>query len=181
MGVGVIVGYLLGSIPFAYLVARQRGIDIRETGSGNVGTMNTAWVLGWGSALLVLVLDAGKGALAVVLAIYLQVSPYSAMAAAVLGHTYPFWLGGRGGRGLATALGAALYLQQWWVIAAFILGWLLIYPWRRHSDLANLVGSIAVALYAVQLNNPDPRLWLAVMAIIILVRHLQGLLPGKSN
>ncbi|MGE5381521.1 MAG: glycerol-3-phosphate acyltransferase [Methylocystaceae bacterium] len=178
---GVIISYLIGSIPFAFLIARLWGIDIREAGSGNVGTMNTARSVGWGPALLVFLLDTAKGIAVVVIAAYWQVSPYSAAAAAVLGHAYPVWLGGRGGKGLATALGAALYLHQWGLIAAFAVGWLLIYPWLRHSDLANLMGSVAVAIYAVQLSGNDARLWLAVMAIIIMLRHLRELIPRRRG
>lgn len=176
---GVIMGYLLGSIPFAYLLGRWRGIDIRQAGSGNVGTMNTVRVLGRGYGLAVLLLDAGKGILVVVIAGYLQVSPYSALAAAVLGHCYPFWLGGKGGKGLAVALGGVSFLQQWWLIVAFAAGWLVIYPWRQHSDRANLAGSVALALFTAQLGDSESRLWLTMVALIILIRHLQELLPFK--
>lgn len=176
---GVIVGYLLGSIPFAYLLGRWRGIDIRQQGSGNVGTMNMVQVLGRGFGLAVLLLDVGKGVLVVIVAGFLQVSPYSALAAAVLGHCYPFWLGGRGGKGLATTLGGILYLQQWWLIPVFGIGWVLVYCWRRHSDLANFIGIIGLALYTAELHNSEPRLWLTVTALIILIRHLQELLPFK--
>jgi len=105
--------YLLGSIPTAYLLGRLQGIDIRQAGSGNVGTMNARLVLGWRSALLVLLLDLAKGMLSVWLAVILHINPCLLLLLAVIGHICSLWLRGQGGKGLAAACGGMLVLHQW--------------------------------------------------------------------
>lgn len=105
----VAIGFLLGSIPFPYLVTRRRGIDLRTVGSGNVGATNLLRVSSTPVAVTVLALDAGKGSLAVWVADLLTRQPglmVCAALAAMLGHVYPPWLGFRGGKGLATTAGA---------------------------------------------------------------------------
>lgn len=114
--------YLLGAVPWSYLIARWAGQDIYRLGDGNVGAHNVMRNVGRGWGTLALALDAGKGALAVALAGALDAPawlPVAAGLAAVVGHNYPFWLAGRGGKGLATSLGV--------VIALFpALAWLII-------------------------------------------------------
>ena len=101
-------GYLLGSIPFSFLVARLFGVaDVRKVGSGNVGATNVARTAGKGPGLVAFLLDAGKGAAAVALAARFAGSPWPVFAGAlaVLGHMFPPWLGGKGGKGVATGAG----------------------------------------------------------------------------
>src|SRR5215467_10729268 len=98
----VLLAYLLGSVPFAYFVTRGRGIDLRRVGSGNVGAANVLRTSGVSPALVVMVLDALKGSLAVVAAQAMTVgvvAPVAAGLASILGHIYPVWLGFRGGKG----------------------------------------------------------------------------------
>jgi glycerol-3-phosphate acyltransferase PlsY len=108
----LVLGYLLGSIPFAYLAARLvKKVDIRKVGGGNVGTLNTMREIGPLPGLLVLLADMGKGALAVLIAQWLGLHLYWAFAAgfmAVVGHNWPVWLKFRGGQGLATTMGVLL-------------------------------------------------------------------------
>jgi glycerol-3-phosphate acyltransferase PlsY len=108
----LVLGYLLGSIPFAYLAARLvKKVDIRKVGGGNVGTLNTMREIGPLPGLLVLLADVGKGALAVLIAQWLGLHLYWAFAAgfmAVVGHNWPVWLKFRGGQGLATTMGVLL-------------------------------------------------------------------------
>ena len=104
----IMISYLLGSIPSAYLLGRIYGIDIRRTGSGNVGTMNTRATLGWKPAGLVLLLDLAKGMLAVYLAGIAGIDLMLAGSMAVLGHVCPLWLKFKGGKGLATGAGALI-------------------------------------------------------------------------
>lgn len=113
----LLVGYLLGSIPSAALVARLKHQDIFAVGSSSMGAMNTARNLGWALGVLVLLLDLGKGALASLLGLTLDnltgdtlVTPLLAGLGAVLGHLWSVWVGFRGGKGLATTLGVALPL-----------------------------------------------------------------------
>ena len=108
----LVLGYLLGSIPFAYLAARLvKKVDIRKVGGGNVGTLNTMREIGPLPGVLVLLADMGKGALAVLIAQWLGLHLYWAFAAgfmAVVGHNWPVWLKFRGGQGLATTMGVLL-------------------------------------------------------------------------
>jgi glycerol-3-phosphate acyltransferase PlsY len=104
----IVGGFLLGSIPFPYLLTRRRGIDLRTVGSGNVGAANVLRVSSPATAMTVLALDAGKGSLAVWLAGAVAPAagvPVFAGLAAIVGHVYPPWLGFRGGKGMATTAG----------------------------------------------------------------------------
>ncbi len=178
-GVGAVAlpmaGYLLGSIPFGVLVARARGVDVRASGSGNIGATNVARVAGLGPGLLVLGLDAGKGALAVLLArALLPGAPFvEALSglAAVVGHLFPFSLGFRGGKGVATALGVLAVL----VPAAAVAGGVaygLVFAVFRISSLGSLVaGPAALAAAALW---PGTRLavgFTAVLYVLILFTH----------
>jgi len=140
--------YLLGSIPSAYLVGRAKSdIDIREQGSGNVGTMNTRLVLGTLPALLVLGMDMGKGAAAVFLARWLGYDVMMAAFLAVAGHTYPVWLKFRGGKGLATAAGAVIAAGLFLVLIPFLSAFLLSYLLLKQVDQASLLGVLAAVIY----------------------------------
>jgi glycerol-3-phosphate acyltransferase PlsY len=112
--IAVIIGYLLGSIPFAYIAARLiKGVDIRRVGGGNVGALNIMREIGTVAGWAVLLADMGKGVLAVLIAQWLGVSMvfvFVAGLAAVAGHSWPVFLGFKGGRGAATALGVLLAL-----------------------------------------------------------------------
>ncbi len=105
----VIAAYLIGSIPFAFLLARRRGVDLRLAGSGNVGASNVLRTSGVPIAVLAMALDGSKGTLAVLLAQGVapgSAAPVAAGLASVLGHVYPPWLRFHGGKGVATAAGA---------------------------------------------------------------------------
>ena len=111
----VVLGYLLGSIPFGILVTRAMGLgDLRSIGSGNIGATNVLRTGNKGAALATLLLDGGKGAVAVLLARWLIGAEDAAQVAgfaAFLGHLYPVWLGFKGGKGVATFLGLFLALD----------------------------------------------------------------------
>lgn len=165
--------YLLGSIPAAYLVGMfWRGIDIREYGSGNVGTMNTRAVLGWGAAILVFLLDIGKGSFAVYLAWITGVDPYLALLLAVTGHIYPIWLQGQGGKGLAAGLGGLLLEQQPLLILTFCIVWSCCYLPTKDCDRASLVASLAFTAVAVWKVVFPGKLWLVLLGIVVAWRHL---------
>lgn len=148
----VVVGYLAGSIPFGVLVTRwARGVDVRAEGSGNIGATNVARVAGKKLGILVLVLDALKGALPVVLALRMMPeSPRAHVAVAVvafLGHCYPVWLKFRGGKGVATALGVLLVLVPLAALAgAAIYG--LVLGVTRVSSLGSLTAGVAAVATA---------------------------------
>jgi acyl phosphate:glycerol-3-phosphate acyltransferase len=140
-----IAAYILGSIPFGLLLGRIFGAaDVRKAGSGNIGATNVARVAGPLAGALTLLLDAGKGALAVFLA--MRLSEDSALwmmiagLCALVGHCFPIWLGFRGGKGVATAAGVFLMLCPLAFVAALILFVLVVLYWRFVS-----LGSISAA------------------------------------
>ncbi|HKY93826.1 MAG TPA: glycerol-3-phosphate 1-O-acyltransferase PlsY [Kiloniellales bacterium] len=145
-----LLAYLLGSIPFGLLLTRAAGFgDIRAIGSGNIGATN---VLRTGNKLLalaVLLLDAGKGALAVLLAWWIGGTEVALIAAlgAVLGHMFPPWLGFKGGKAVATALGTLLALSPW-VGVLVCLTWLVVALATRYSSLAGLLSLALAPFYA---------------------------------
>jgi len=187
------IAYLLGSIPFGYLLIRIfRGEDVRKSGSGNIGATNVSRkspVLG----ALTLILDAAKGFVAVQLAASLsRFEPsdpqlYRAMAAAALfaivGHMFPVWLGFRGGKGVATALGAFIRLGPTAVLAAVVLFALVVLVSRRIS-----LGSVVTAAFfpaTVWLLNisKDPLVLalIGLSALLIIGRHYRNIIRLLSG
>src|SRR3982751_6160182 len=111
--VAVTLAYLVGSVPFAYLLARRRGIDLRLVGSGNIGATNVLRSSGVRAAIVAMMLDALKGSVAVLVAERLSAgagTPVAAGVASVIGHIYPVWLRFRGGKGVGTAAGGVAVL-----------------------------------------------------------------------
>jgi glycerol-3-phosphate acyltransferase PlsY len=163
--IATILGYLLGSIPFGLLLTRAAGIDIRSIGSGNIGATNVLRTGKRWMALATLILDAGKGAAAVLLARYFlapgAVSPlaadfiiYGAGVGAFLGHIFPVWLGFKGGKGVATYIGVLLALN-WMVGLIFCAVWLIIAFARRISSLAALTAAATAPIFAYALAGSD--------------------------
>jgi len=146
----VLLGYLSGSIPFGLLLVRAtRGVDVRAQGSGNIGATNVARVAGKGHGALVLVLDALKGALPVLLTRAVEGrGPVPALVglAAFAGHVAPPWLGFRGGKGVATALGVLAVLAPRAALAG-ALTWAVVLAVLRISSVGSLLaGIVAVAV-----------------------------------
>jgi glycerol-3-phosphate acyltransferase PlsY len=168
-------GYLFGSIPFAWLVARRlRGVDIRLTGSGNVGAANVYRATGPGVAAMVMALDLAKGACAVLLASRAgQGTGVQAASgvAAVIGHVFPVWLGFRGGKGVATSCGVFAVLAP---VATAIAGLFFIVTvwWTRYVSLGSLGAAIVLPPLAYYLAAPMTVVAAAVVcAAIIVERH----------
>ncbi|MBX3501605.1 MAG: glycerol-3-phosphate 1-O-acyltransferase PlsY [Alphaproteobacteria bacterium] len=148
--IGLALGYLLGSIPFGLLLTRAAGLgDIRSIGSGNIGATNVLRTGNKAVAAATLLLDALKGAVAVIVA-GLVLGPIAALTAglgAVLGHCFPAWLNFKGGKGVATTLGSLLALSWPFGIAACLL-WLLYAVLFRISSLSALLGLATTTLLA---------------------------------
>jgi acyl phosphate:glycerol-3-phosphate acyltransferase len=146
----VLLGYLSGSIPFGVLVVRAaRGVDVREQGSGNIGATNVARVAGKGLGVLVLLLDALKGALPVLLARAVEptpVVPALVGLAAFAGHVAPPWLGFRGGKGVATALGVLAVLAPRAALAGALTYAVVLAALRISSVGSLLAGVVAVSV-----------------------------------
>ncbi len=168
-----VLSYLLGSVPFGVVIARVLGLgDLRKIGSGNIGATN---VLRTGSklgAFLTLVLDAGKGAIAVLIARALLAGDAAQVAggAAFMGHLFPVWLGFRGGKGVATFLGTLLALA-WPVGVAACLTWLATAAVTRISSLAALVAAATSPVWAVVLGRADVAALAFVLMLFVLYRH----------
>lgn len=154
----VLLGYLLGSIPFGYLLVRMSGGgDIRFKGSGNIGATNVARISGWFIGIATLLLDAAKGFLAVKLAERfsggnIRIMMFAGLAA-ILGHIFPAWLRFEGGKGVATALGVFLAIS-WPAIASAALLFLLVVLFWRYVSLASISAAAALPLLIYLLYAP---------------------------
>ncbi len=149
-GLVLIIAYLLGSIPFGYLVVKAgEGDDIRDQGSGNIGAANVARNAGLFAGVLTLALDAAKGYAAVLIAERWATGSNStrwmmaSAIAAVVGHMYPVWLGFKGGKGVATSLGVFIPICREAVIVAIVL-WILVVAFWRYSSLGSVVAAAAL-------------------------------------
>ncbi|MFN2499505.1 MAG: glycerol-3-phosphate 1-O-acyltransferase PlsY [Pyrinomonadaceae bacterium] len=162
----IVVAYLLGSIPFGYLIVRTtRGADVRETGSGGTGATNVSRSAGKFAGVLTLLLDALKGAAAIAVArLLLGVSAFSANAswwiavaavAVLIGHIFPMWLGFRGGKGVATGVGVFLILSPLSVVAAAIVFFVIVLL-TRYVSLGSIVAAIAVPIVILIDNSFTP-------------------------
>jgi acyl phosphate:glycerol-3-phosphate acyltransferase len=172
--VALTLAYLLGSIPFAFLLARRRGIDLREAGSGNVGAANVLRTSGTRAAVLAMVLDAMKGAVAVMVAQRLAPGPATPMAAglaSVVGHIYPVWLRFRGGKGVATAAGVFGVITPGALAVA--CGVFLLAVWMtRFISVGSMAAAVTLAVVAALTDAPVVvSLGAAAAAAIILHRH----------
>jgi glycerol-3-phosphate acyltransferase PlsY len=200
-----LISYLLGSIPFGYLLVRVfRGKDIRQTGSGNIGATNVARSGAKGLGIATLVLDALKGALAVGLAALIAESKYNlcgdfvqhpcapasrlmslAALCAVLGHVFPIWLHFKGGKGVATALGVFCVLFPKAILVALAI-FILVVAITRYVSLGSILGAIAFPVAAYFMQAPD---WISLLlassvSLIIILKHHQNirrLLAGTEN
>lgn len=150
----VLVAYLVGATPFGFLTGKMKGIDIREHGSGNIGATNVLRVLGKPVGITVLVLDVMKGLIPVIVAKLVSDSSLIHIAtamAAILGHNYTFWLGFKGGKGIATTGGAILPIMPWALIAA-VLGWIIVLKLSRYVSLASIAAALIIPLTLVVEN-----------------------------
>ena len=168
-----LLGYLIGSIPFGLLLTRAAGLgDIRAIGSGNIGATNVLRTGNKALAAATLLLDGLKGAAAVWLSAWFIIPEAAGIAAvaAVLGHCHPVWLGFRGGKGVATALGAFLALA-WPVFVAAGLVWLAMAKITRISSASALAG-LAAAVLVAALWGGQPLFWpVALIVVLVALRH----------
>lgn len=168
-----VLGYLLGSVPFGVLVTRALGLgDVRAIGSGNIGATNVLRTGSKVAALSTLLLDGGKGALAVLLARAAAPEDAAQLAGvmAFLGHCFPVWLGFRGGKGVATFLGLLLAVA-WPLGLAACATWAATAAALRISSLSALVAAVLSPLWAVLLGRPETVALCLALAALILVRH----------
>jgi glycerol-3-phosphate acyltransferase PlsY len=185
------IAYLLGSIPFGYVLVRLfRREDIREQGSGNIGATNVARSGGTKLGVVTLLLDIGKAYAAVVIARHLLPGAYdvqvAAAVAAVMGHVYPVWLGFRGGKGVASALGVFLALT-WPSAVGILLVFAVVFALTRYVSLASIVGSATFPLFGfffVSQHTLMVRFGFLFIPLLIIVKHhgnIRRLLSGTES
>jgi acyl phosphate:glycerol-3-phosphate acyltransferase len=177
--VAVLAAYLIGSIPFALLLARQWGADLRLVGSGNIGAANVMRASGLTAGVLVALLDIGKGAASVWLAARISDSgelPAVAGLAAIVGHIYPVWLRFRGGKGVATACGVFSMLTP--VAIPPVLALFAATVWlTKYISLGSVVATLALPPIAYALGSPAAAVVAGVAAAAIIVfRHRSNVL-----
>lgn len=179
-------GYLLGSIPFGVIATRLGGAgDVRKIGSGNIGATNVLRTGRKDLALVTLIGDGGKGAVAVLVARYFAGDAAAAVAggAAFLGHLFPVWLKFNGGKGVATFLGTML-AAAWPVGLLDCATWLGMAGVFRISSLAALTAAALTPLYCLATDQPRPFLLLSIgMAVLVFIRHhanIARLLKGQE-
>jgi acyl-phosphate glycerol 3-phosphate acyltransferase len=195
-----LAAYLVGAIPFGYLIARARGIDLFRQGSGNIGATNVGRVLGFRCGLLVFLLDCAKGALPTLLAGQLplpeglELPPdtpaVTAGVAAFLGHLFPVYLGFRGGKGVATGAGVLAVLLPLPTLLA-LLAWAAVLAATRYMSLASLTAAGLLCALRLSLTT-QPWAWEHVVvtafclagSALVFLRHranIRRLLRGTEN
>ncbi len=183
--IAAVVGYLLGSLPFGYLVARAKGVNIFEVGSKNPGATNVRRVLGHGPGNLVLFLDAAKGAAAVAIWKIVVVKtalepgapdpnlimPLVGLVTAILGHSFSCFTGFRGGKSVATAAGGFAVLFPLGMAIALAI-FLLTLAVSRYVSLASMLGAASLPFAAFSFKQPSPVISIsAVAAAFVIYRH----------
>lgn len=186
----MLAAYLLGSVPFGYLIVRWRmGVDVRTTGSGSIGATNVMRNLGVFGFLATLVLDVAKGVVSVALTRMVTGNNSgwvaAAAVAAVTGHCFPFWLKFRGGKGLATGLGAFLGLSPVPLVIALLIFVVVVAGWR-YISLGSILATAAFPIVLYFLSHPPLSLMLGAVgsAAIIIARHhanLRRLVNGTET
>ena len=194
-----VIAYLLGSIPFGLVLLRVfRGVDVRKTGSGNIGTANVARVAP-SLGLWTLFFDSAKGLAAVVIAREIarhmtngsteSVALITGLSAllAIAGHVFPVWLKFKGGKGVATAMGAFLGLMPWAVLITLVL-YIAIYAVWHYTSLASITSAALFPLIAGVMMSPAQRPlllpFLIAASLLIIVKHrenIRRLLAGTEN
>jgi acyl phosphate:glycerol-3-phosphate acyltransferase len=180
----LVLGYLLGAIPFGLVLTRLGGAgDLRTIGSGNIGATNVLRTGRKGLAALTLILDAAKGAAAVLIAQAIRADlGLIGGLAAFLGHCYPFWLHFRGGKGVATFLGIALALA-WPVGLVFAAVWLGALALLRYSSVGGMAAAVAAPVAAAAGGEFQLAVLFIAMALIVLWKHranIERLLAGEE-
>ncbi len=177
MGLVLALSYLLGSIPFGLLFTRMAGLgDIRDVGSGNIGATNVLRTGRKDLALATLIMDAGKGAIAVLLTRYMvdpALAPLAG-AAAFIGHCFPIYLKFKGGKGVATFFGTVFAINPLLGLACGVT-WLLAAAIFRFSSLSALIASLLAPAISYYIVGPDSWIFIAFMTLVIYIRHKENI------
>lgn len=179
--------YLLGSIPFGLLVARLKGIDLTNTGSGNIGATNVFRSVGKGFGIAIFVLDMLKGYFPVYLASASGQNHYIVMLCgllAITGHMFSVFLNFKGGKGVATGLGVILGIAPRLFILSFLLG-IAIISFTGYVSLASITGSIFLSILMSRSGQPLPYIWMVlIITVVLIIKHIPNikrLFNGTEN
>ncbi len=179
----VVLAYLLGSVPFGIVVTRAMGLgDLRKIGSGNIGATNVLRTGNKLAAFATVVLDAAKGAVAVLIAkaLFDEDAAQIAGLAAFLGHLFPIWLGFKGGKGVATFLGILIALH--WPLGVAVCGtWLVVAAITRTSSIAALMAAATSSVWLIYFLQGRMLLLIMVLTILVYIRHLENLRRIKAG
>lgn len=173
----IAVGYLLGSLPFGYWAGRLRGVDLRTVGSGNTGGTNAVRMLGAKVGVPVILLDIAKGSAAALIGDAIGGPNVAVLAslAAVLGHAFPFWLGFRGGKAVATGAGTMLALVPWIGATVFVI-WVVVGLATRYVSVASLVAAFSYSILCIVSGQPWAiTVYTFVGALFVLWRHRENI------
>ena len=186
-----LLAYLLGSLPTGYITGRLVGVDIRKVGSGNVGATNVTRVVGKRFGYPVFLVDFAKGLAAVMLAVIMAKAAQSSaqfvdLCAAIgaicslMGHSYSIWLGFRGGKGVATLMGALFGIN--WITALIVcVVWIVVFEATRYVSLASIAAAVAlpiavaIMLFLKELPTPIPLYFSFCLGAIVVLRHRSNL------
>lgn len=183
LGLVAVLAYLLGSIPFGVVITRAMGLgDVRKIGSGNIGATNVLRTGNKGAAAATLILDAAKGAVAVLIARAALGEDAAQLAGlfAFLGHIFPIYLGFKGGKGVATFLGILLALS-WPVGLAACATWLVVALVGRISSLAALMSAALSSLWLLPLGQGHMFFLVVVLTVLIYLRHWPNIMRLKAG
>jgi len=190
----IIIAYFIGSIPFGLILSYMAGLgDIRKIGSGNIGATNALRTGNKFIAVATLLLDIGKGALAVCFIktgvinpnniITLDILPFATATAVILGHIFPLWLKFKGGKGVATFLGVLLALN-WAIGLVFIGSWIMIFLAIKISSVAAMTAIIIVAVIGYFFAGQMFGIFASVIGMLIVIKHnenIERLIKGEEN
>jgi glycerol-3-phosphate acyltransferase PlsY len=181
----IIGSYLVGSIPFGYLMGMSRGVDLRRHGSGNIGTTNAFRVLGKQPGAVVFFFDAAKGFFPALIGA--QHAPFWGVAAglaAVIGHNWSIFLGFRGGKGAATGMGVALALVTRTILVALII-WLLVITMTGYVSLGSIIAALSALVIALFFSVQFVYFLFLVPAVIMIIfkhrSNIRRLRNGTEN
>jgi glycerol-3-phosphate acyltransferase PlsY len=194
----IIVGYILGSLPFSFWLGKAKGVDLRRVGSGNIGATNLARSVGTGWGIIAFALDLGKGLLAVILAGFIFTLFKDNLASSamlkiiggimsIFGHNWSMWINFKGGKGVATSAGVFLGLAPIPLILALVI-WLVVFVLSGYVSLASIVASISLPIWMLIGIGGRPALpiiiFSCIVTVLIIIRHSSNivrLMQGREN
>ncbi|MFN7038749.1 MAG: glycerol-3-phosphate 1-O-acyltransferase PlsY [Alphaproteobacteria bacterium] len=179
----VIFGYLLGSIPFGLILSKFKNIDIRASGSGNIGATNVSRVLGKKLGILTLILDSLKGVFALYIAKFFETEEIVVLLVAVssvIGHIFPVWLNFKGGKGVATGI-AVIFVCNYKIGLVIIIAFLIVFTISKIVSLSSIISFATASIYSY-LYEPKNLFYLTfIISFLVIIKHYTNILRILNN